>query len=87
MSPSLLKDSQDDPLFLFFACRMARGQEETSTSQAGCKRGTPREMPTTSNLVAAMSVEELRSFSQVPTDISLEFSDVATALTIGGCGR
>ena len=44
-------------------------------------------MPTTSNLVAAMSVEELRSFSQVPTDISLEFSDVATALTIGGCGR
>ena len=28
-------------LFLcLFACRMARGHEETSISQAGCKRGT-----------------------------------------------
>ena len=39
-----------------------RGHEEASTSQAGRKRGTPRESPTASSLVAAMSVEELRSF-------------------------
>ena len=28
------------PFFCLFACRMARGHEETSTSQAGRKRGT-----------------------------------------------
>ena len=42
---------------------MARGHEEASTSQVVRKRGTPRETPTVSSLVAAMSVEELRSFS------------------------
>ena len=62
---------------------MARGQEETSTSQAGRRRGTPRESPTASCLVVAMSVEELRSFCQVPTDISLELLDGATVSTVG----
>ena len=72
---------------------MARGQEENSTSQARHKRGTPWEMPTTSSLVAAMFVKELRSFSQVPADISLELLDGAVAQTIrkggggGGGGR
>ena len=47
---------------------MARGHEEASTSQVGHKRGTPRETPTVSSLVVVMSVEDLRSFSQVPTD-------------------
>ena len=63
---------------------MARGQEETSTSQARRKRGTTRETLTASNLVATMFVEELRSFSQVPSDISLELPDGAVAPTIGG---
>ena len=62
---------------------MARGQEETSTSQAGHKRGTPQESPTTSNLIAAMSIEELRSFCQVPSDISLELSDGAAVSIVG----
>ena len=61
---------------------MARGQEETSTSQAGRKRGIPRESPTASSLVVAMSIEELRSFCQVPTDISLELSGGAVVSTI-----
>ena len=39
---------------------MERGHEEVSTSQAGHRRGTPLEMPTTSSRVVAMSVEELR---------------------------
>ena len=39
---------------------MARGHEEVLTSQAGRRRGTPRETLTTSSLVAAMSAEELR---------------------------
>ena len=63
---------------------MVRGHEETSTSQARRKRGTSWETPIVSSLVVAMSVEELRLFSQVPTDIILEVEDGTTALTIGG---
>ena len=43
-------------------------------------------MPTTSSLVDAMSVEELRSFSQVLANISLELSNDAVAPTIEGGG-
>ena len=46
------------PFFYLFSYRMVRGHEETSTSQAVRKRGTSREMPTISSLVASMSVEE-----------------------------
>ena len=60
---------------------MARGREQASTNQVGRKRGTPREMPTASSLVVAMSVEDLRSFGQVPTAIRLEMSDSATTST------
>ena len=42
---------------------MARGHEEAFISQVRRKRGIPRETPTISSLVAAMSVEELRSFN------------------------
>ena len=63
---------------------MARGQEETFTSQARRKRGTHRESPTASSLVVAMSVEELRSFCQVLIDISLELSDGAAISSVGG---
>ena len=61
---------------------MARGQEETSTNQAGCRKGTPRESPTVSSLIAAMSAEELRSFCQVNADISLELSDRVAVSTV-----
>ena len=54
---------------------MTRGQEETSTNRARCRRGTPWESPTVSSLVAVMSAEELRSFCQVHAGISLELSD------------
>ena len=39
---------------------MTRGQEETSTNQVGCRKGSSRESPTASSLVASMSMEELR---------------------------
>ena len=71
------------PILCLFAYRMARGHEETSTNQAGRKRGTSRETPTVSNLVATMSIDELRSFSQVPADIKLEVADGTVALPIG----
>ena len=65
---------------------MVRDHEEVSTSQVGRKRGKPPhlETPTVSSLVAAMSVEELRSFKQVPSAIILEVSYGRTAPTIGG---
>ena len=44
-------------------------------------------MPTTSSLVAAMSVEELRSFSQVPAGIKLEVADGLTTPTIEGANN
>ena len=44
---------------------------------------TPREAPTASSLVASMSVEELRLYSQVPAEICLKMSDDPAASTIG----
>ena len=41
-------------------------------------------MPFATSLVAAMSVEELRSFGQVPADISLELLDDLAAPTVEG---
>ena len=62
---------------------MARGQEEASTSQVGCRRGPSRELPSVSILVFSMSMEELRSYCQILDNISLELSDGPVASTIG----
>ena len=62
---------------------MARGEEETSTSRARRRGGAPRESPTASNLVDAMSMEELRFFCQVPANISLKLLDGSTVSTVG----
>ena len=61
---------------------MMRGQEET-TSQVGRRRGSSRESPSVSSLVASISMEELRSFYRVPNDISLELSDGPTFSIVG----
>ena len=50
----LLYGPQVDPFFFsifLFVCRMARGHEGVSTSQARRMRGIPWETPTTSSLV------------------------------------
>ena len=65
-----------------FDYKMTRGQEDTSTSQVGCRRGPNRELPSTSSLVSSMSMEELRSFYQIPNNISLELSDGSAASTV-----
>ena len=62
---------------------MARGQEETSTSQVGRKRGPNRELPSASSLVSSMSMEELRSFCHIPDSITLELSNDLVASTVG----
>ena len=62
---------------------MVRGHEEASTSQVGCKRGTPQEMSTVSSLVVAMSIEDLRSFKKVLAAIRLEVSDSTATSKMG----
>ena len=78
----LPRDPRVDPLSLF-SCRMMRGQEETSTSRVGRRKGSNWESLTTSSLVDSMSMEELRSFFRVLDDIGLELSDESTFSTIG----
>ena len=48
-------------LFLLSAYSMARGQEETSTSQAERIRGTSRDTPSARSIISSLSMEELRS--------------------------
>ena len=78
-----LKLNPSSSLSFLFACRMERGHEEVSTSQARRKRGTPREMPTASSLAAAMSTEELRLYNQIPSEISLETLDNMATIIVG----
>ena len=63
------------PLLLLSACSMARGQEETSTSQAGRRRGPSQNMPSVSSIISSMSMEELRSYCHIPNNIDFEFPD------------
>ena len=69
-------------LLLLFACNMERGQEETSTSQAGRRRGHGWDTPSTSSIVYSLSMEELRSYCQIPDNIDFELSDGSTEPTI-----
>ena len=61
---------------------MARGQEETSTSQAGCRRGPGWDMPSARNIISSLSMEELRSYCQIPNNINIELSDGPAESTI-----
>ena len=59
-------------LLLLSACSMARGQEETSTSQAGRRRGLGRDTPSASNIISSLSMEKLRSYCHIPNNIDFE---------------
>ena len=63
-------------LLLFSACSMARGQEETFTSQVGRRTGPDRDTPSTiSIIISSLSMEELRSYCQIHDNIDFEFPD------------
>ena len=72
-------------IFVFFssACRMARGQEESSTSQQGRKQGPTQGMPSTSNIISSLSMEELRAYCQIPNDIDVVLSKGPTENIVG----
>ena len=54
---------------------MARGQEETSTSQVGHRRGPIRESLTTSSIISSLSMDKVRSYCQILEDIYFELSE------------
>ena len=76
---------QADCNFPFFlsACRMSRGQEETSTSQAGRKRGPTRGTPSTSSIISSLFMEELRAYCEIPDDFDVMLSDGPAQNTVG----
>ena len=63
---------------------MARGQEEISTSQEGRKRGPTRGTPSTSSIISSLSMEELRTYCEIPDDINVMLSDGPTQNTVSG---
>ena len=62
---------------------MVRGQEETSTSQAGRKRGPTRGTPSTSSSISSLSMEELRAYCEILDDIDVMLSDGPAQNTMG----
>ena len=63
---------------------MARGQEETSTSQVSRKRGPTLGSPSTSSIISSLSMEELRAYCEIPDDIDVMLSDGPAQNTVGG---
>ena len=61
---------------------MARGQEETSTSQVGRKREPSWDMPSASSLISSLSMEELRSYFQISNNIDFELPDGPVKSTV-----
>ena len=69
-------------LWLLSACSMARGQEETCTSQARRRRGPGRDKPSASSIISSLSMEELRSYCHIPGNIDFGLSDGPAESTI-----
>ena len=63
---------------------MARGEEETSTSQAGRRRGPARVVCSISHIVSSLTMEELRTYCETPDDIDLKLMDKPDESTLGG---
>ena len=62
---------------------MARGQEETSISQVGRRRGYTRGTPSTSNIISSLSMLELRAYCEIPDDINIVLSEGPAENTMG----
>ena len=61
---------------------MVRGREETSTS--GRPGGRPRARPSTSNVIASLTMEDLKVYCEVPDNIDFRLMDRADDSTLGG---
>ena len=70
-------------LFCLSACRIARGQKETSTSKVGRKRGPTLGTPSTSSIISSLSMEELRAYCGIPDDIDVTLWEGSTENIMG----
>ena len=61
---------------------MVRDREETSTS--GRPGGPPRAKLSASNVIASLTMEELKVYCEVPDDIDLRLMEKADDSTLGG---
>ena len=61
---------------------MVRGWEETSTS--GRPGGRPSAKPSTSNVIASLTMEDLKVYCEVPDNIDLRLMERADDSTLGG---
>ena len=64
------------------SCRMARGQEEISTS--GHPGGRLRATPSVSSIISSLTMEELMAYCKVPDNIDLRFMERTDESTLGG---
>ena len=63
---------------------MARGQEATSTRQAGHERRPIWGTPFASSIISSLMMEELRAYCDVPTNIDLKLMEEPNESTQGG---
>ena len=63
---------------------MTRGEEGTSTSQVGRRRGPARGTRSASHIVSSLIMEELRTYCKIPDDIDLKLMDEPDESTLGG---
>ena len=63
---------------------MTRGEEETSTSQAGLKLGPARRTRSASSIVSSLTMEELRTYYEILDNIDLKLMENPDESTLGG---
>ena len=63
---------------------MTRGEEETSTNQVGRKRGPARGTCSASSIVSCLTMEELRTYCEIPDNIDLKLMEKPDESTLGG---
>ena len=63
---------------------MTRAEEGTSTSQAGRRRGPTRGTRSASHIVSSLTMEELRTYCEIPNDIDLKIMEEPDESTLGG---
>ena len=63
---------------------MVRGQEVTSSSQVGRRRGPTGGTPSASSVISSLMMEELRAYCDVPDNIDLTLMEEPDESNMGG---
>ena len=63
---------------------MTRGEEGTSTSQAGRRRGPARGTRSASHIISSLTIEELRTYCKISDNIDLKLMEKPDESTLGG---